>query len=115
MIEKVPASEIEVAGVAGIFVAYGLMKDQVLIQTSPGNIPELKRKLLALGQPCQDLGRGRALVWEKAIKWRLSSGSADEDCRHISYGGTLGPKTARRIAQIQRERPRDTRPAALVL
>lgn len=108
-------SEVEVAGVVATFVAHGLLNDQILIQTSPGNIPKLERKLLALGQPFQKLGKGRALVGEKAIKWRISSGLADEECKHISYGGTLGTATVRRIAQIQRARLRETRPAALAL
>lgn len=116
MIKRVPcSSEIEVAGVLASFVSHGLEKGQVLIQTSPGNIHTLMRKLVALGLPFQNLGNGRGMVLEKAIKWRLTSGSADEECNEISYGGTLGATTAKRIAQIQRARLRETRLAALAL
>ncbi|MAG65026.1 MAG: hypothetical protein CMK74_04025 [Pseudomonadales bacterium] len=116
MVDSSPDSrEIEVAGIVGTFVAHGLLEGQVLIQTNPGNIPALMRKLSELGQLCQDLGNGRAMVSDQAILRRFSIGSADEECRYVSYGVKLNDTTTRRIAQIQRVRERDTKAAALAL
>jgi hypothetical protein len=96
------SEEVEILDILARFVASGLNEDEVIIQTSPGNIPTLERKLTNVGQTFKDLGEGRAMVSRSVIKRKSSTGVIDEDCRQISYGTTLGVNATRRLSRLQR-------------
>ncbi len=95
-------TEIEVAGVLARFIATALNDTDVIIQTTRGNIPLLEQKLLAMGSPFTHLGGGRALVPAMMIKWKCSTGSADEESMDIFWGAALGSEASRRAARLQR-------------